>query len=226
VKKVFALVVLVLVASLLVMPVFAASAHMSVSVSKGTVTRGADFAKRMARILAGEVLKIYDSAVEIPADRIGIFTKDLKIGQNACDPADIPIAKEVHRIFAEKGEFAPELKAFKMDKSEALRIIANLSRPEFFEIRLHALQIGNVAFVGIPGEPFSSIGMAIAKESKMDMTVVTACTNGSEGYYPDRDAFDELGYESKVSPFASNCGQLLIDGSLEMINKMEKCEQE
>ena len=46
------------------------------------------------------------------------------------------------------------------------------------------------------------------------------------GYYPDREAFDELGYESKVSPFASNCGQLLIDGSLEMINKMKKCELE
>ena len=42
-KKVFALVVLVLVASLLVMPVFAASAHMSVSVSKGTVTHGDTF---------------------------------------------------------------------------------------------------------------------------------------------------------------------------------------
>ena len=40
VKKLFALVILVLVASLLVMPVFAASASMYVSASKGTVTRG------------------------------------------------------------------------------------------------------------------------------------------------------------------------------------------
>ena len=198
------------------------SNHKNAFWPKGTVTRGPDFAKRMARILAGEVLKIYDSAVEVPADRIGVFTKDLKIGQNACDPADIPIAKEVQRIFAEKGEYAPELKNFKMDKSEALRIIANLSRPEFFEIRLHALQIGNVAFVGIPGEPFASIGMDITKKSDMDMTVVTACTNGCEGYYPDQAAFDELGYESKVSPFASNCGRLLIDGSLEMIRKMKR----
>ena len=39
-KRVFALVVLLLVASMLVMPVFAASANMSVSVSKSTVNRG------------------------------------------------------------------------------------------------------------------------------------------------------------------------------------------
>ena len=113
-----------------------------------------------------------------------------------------------------------------MDKSEALRIIANLSRPEFFEIRLHALQIGNLAFIGIPGEPFTSIGREIIQKSKMDMTLVTACTNGCEGYYPDRAAFDEAGYESKVSPFASNCGEILVNGSLDMINNMNIINKE
>jgi len=198
------------------------SNHKNAFWPKGTVCRGTDFAKRMARILAGEALKIYDSAVEIPADQIGVFTKDVKIGKNACAPEDIPIAQAVRKIFAEKGESAPELKAYKMDKSEALRIIANLSRPEFFEIRLHALQIGNLALVGIPGEPFTSIGKEITQKSGMDMTVVTACTNGSEGYYPDRAAFAEDGYESKVSPFASDCGEILINGSMDMIREMKK----
>lgn len=198
------------------------SNHKNAFWPKGTVFKGTDFAKRMARILAGEALKIYDSAVEIPADKVAVFTNDLKIGKNACDPEDIPIAEAVRKIFAEKGESAPELKEYKMDKSEALRIIANLSRPEFFEIRLHGLQIGNLAFIGIPGEPFTSIGKAIAQKSKMDMTIVTACTNGSEGYYPDHAAFAEDGYERKVSPFASNCGEILINGSMDIINKMNK----
>lgn len=198
------------------------SNHKNAFWPKGTICKGVDFAKRMARILAGEALKIYDSAVDVPCNKIAFFTKDIKIGKNACDPADIPIAEAVQKIYAEKGEAAPELKAFKMEKSEALRIIANLSRPEFFEIRLHALQIGNLAFVGIPGEPFTSIGRAITEASKMDMTIVTACTNGSEGYYPDYAAFLEDGYESKVSPFASNCGEILIGGGLDMINEMQK----
>lgn len=189
---------------------------------KGSVTSGVEFAKRMARILAGEALKIYDSAVDVPAGKIAAFTKDLKIGKNAYDPADVPTAEAIRKIYLEKGNQAPELKEFKMGVPEALRIIANLSRPEFFEIRMHALQIGNIAFVGIPGEPFTSIGRAITEASKMDMTIVTACTNGHEGYYPDYSAFAEDGYESKWTPFASNCGEILINGGLDMINEMKK----
>lgn len=196
--------------------------HVNAFQPQGTIRKGVELAKRMARILAGEALKIYDSAVEIPCNKIAAFTVDLKIGKNAYDPADVPVAQEIQKIYKEKGNSASELKAFKMGVPEALRIIANLSRPEFFDIRMHALQIGNLAFVGIPGEPFTSIGREITEKSKMDMTIVTACTNGHQGYFPDYPAFAEDGYESKWTPFASNCGAVLIDGGLSMIEKMEK----
>ena len=189
---------------------------------KGSPRKGIDIAKRMARIIAGEVLKIYDSAAEVPCEKIAAFTVDLKIGKNAYDPADVPTAEAIRGIYLEKGNSAPELKEFKMGVPEALRIIANLKRPEFFDIRMHALQLGNLAFVGIPGEPFTSIGRAITEASKMDMTIVTACTNGHEGYFPDYPAFAEDGYESKWTPFASDCGEILTRGGLGMIDKMEK----
>lgn len=189
---------------------------------KGSVTSGVDFAKRMARILAGEALKIYDSAAEIPSHKLRAFTEDIKIGKNAYDPADVPTAQEIRKIYLEKGNAAPELKDYKMGVPEALRIIANLSRPEFFEIRMHGLQIGNLAFIGIPGEPFTSIGREITQSSKMDMTIVTACTNGHEGYYPDYAAFAEDGYESKWTPFASDCGEILINAGKAMIDRMDK----
>lgn len=198
------------------------SNHVNAFLPAGTPRKGVDIAKRMARILAGEALKIYDSAVEIPCNKIAFFTKDLKIGKNAYDPDSVPVAEAVRKIYLEKGNSAPELKQYPMGVPEALRIIANLSRPEFFDIRMHALQIGNLAFVGIPGEPFTSIGRTITQKSKMDMTIVTACTNGHEGYFPDHPAFAEDGYESKWTPFASNCGQILIDGGLDMIEQMEK----
>ena len=196
--------------------------HVNAFWPEGTPRKGVDIAKRMARILAGEALKIYDSAADVACNKVAAFTNDLKIGKNAYDPADVPTAEAIRKIYLEKGNQAPELKEFKMGVPEALRIIANLSRPEFFEIRMHALQIGNLAFVGIPGEPFTSIGRTITEGSKMNMTIVTACTNGHEGYYPDYPAFAEDGYESKWTPFASNCGEILINGGLEMIDQMEK----
>ena len=198
------------------------SNHINAFLPKGSPRKGVDVAKRMARIIAGEVLKIYDGAKEIPSGKIAYFTKDVQIGKNSYDPADLPEAEKIREIYLEKGNKAPELKEYKLNVPEALRILANLKRPEFFNLRVHALQIGNIAFVGYPGEPFTKIGMDVRDNSHMDMTVVTACTNGGEGYYPSAEAFAVAGYERSASPFASNCAEIMINAGNEMIGQMEK----
>lgn len=198
------------------------SNHINAFLPKGSPRKGVEVSKRMARILAGEVLKVYDSAKAVESDKVAFYTKDVQIGKNAYDPADVPIAQEMRQIYLEKGNKAPELKNYKLNVPEALRIIANLSRPEFFNLRIHALQIGNIAFVGFPGEPFTAIGRAIKENSKMDMTIVTACTNGGEGYYPDAAAFAEAGYERSASPFASNCAEILIEAGNALTGEMKK----
>ena len=197
------------------------SNHINAFLPKGTPRKGVEVSKRMARIIAGEVLKIYDGAKDVPSGKLAFYTKDVQVGKNAYDPADVPIAEEMRAIYLEKGNKAPELQNYKLNVPEALRILANLKRPEFFNLRIHALQIGNIAFVGYPGEPFTAIGMAVKDHSKMDMTIVTACTNGGEGYYPDAAAFAEAGYERSASPFASNCAEILINAGNELTDGME-----
>lgn len=150
------------------------SNHVNRFLPKGTVTKGVDYAKHMARILAGEVLKIYDSAEGIVSDKIAFYSQNVKIGKNPYDPADVPEARKIRELYLEHGKAATEAMGFKLNVPEALRILANLDRPEFFDLRVHALQIGNVAFVGFPGEIFTSIGTRVKADSKMPMTVVTA----------------------------------------------------
>lgn len=198
------------------------SNHVNAFLPKGSPLRGVEVSKRMARIIAGEVLKIYDGAKDVAAAKIKFYTKDVQIGKNAYDPADVPIAEEMCEIYHKKGSNAPELKEYKLNVPEAFRIVANLKRPEFFNLRLYALQIGNIAFVGFPGEPFTQIGRAVKEHSNMDMTIVTCITNGGEGYFPDAAAFAEAGYERSASPFASNCAEVLITAANEMIDEMKK----
>jgi len=197
------------------------SNHINAFLPKGSPRKGLDTSKRMARILSGEVLKIYDDAKPIEGEKITSQIVTVKVGKNAYDPADLPEAEEVRRIYNEKGNKAPELKNFKLNVPEALRILANLKRPEFFELPLTVIQLGNIAFVGIPGEPFQKIGLDIKAKSKMKATIVTCCTNGGEGYYPTTEAFAEKGYERSASPFASNCAQILVDGAIGAIDKLE-----
>ena len=201
------------------------SNHINVFRPKGSINKGVSVAKRMARILAGEVLKIYDDAKEVDGSKITFGYKIVQVGKNPYDPADIPEALEVREIYRKTGkQNPPELKegGYKLNIPEALRILANLERPEFFHLRVSALQLGNIAFIGFPGESFVSIGMDVKAGSKMDMTITTCLTNGSEGYFPDKAAFAEKGYERSTSPFAHDCAKVLSDAGLELVNAMEK----
>ena len=177
----------------------------------------------MAHTLANEAVRIYGEAKEIPSDKVAFYKTKVKIDKNPHTPEEEPIAEEVRQIYLEKGTQAPELANYPMSYVKALRIYQNMKRPfSAFELDMYGLQIGNVAFIGVPGEPFMQIGMDMKAASHMDMTFVTALTNGGEGYYPDAAAFEEKGYERDTTPFASDCAAILVEGAKAMMEQMEK----
>ena len=186
--------------------------------------KGPGRAKAFARRLAAEVLRVYDRTQPVASDSIAFAHKYVQIGKNSYDPAQLPMVEEIVKIYREKGEKAPELLEYPLHYREALRIKANLSRPEFFNLRISGIRLGDIVFIGIPGEPFACIGMDIKGESPVPLTVVTACTNGHEGYYPDVESYNEPGYsyERATSPFASDCSIILKEGSLAVIEQLKK----
>lgn len=198
------------------------SNHHNCFLPKGSPRKGVPLAQRMARKISGEVLKIYDNAKDVPYEKIAFSNKVVKVGKNPYDPADVPEAEEIRKLYHELGTSSdPVFKKFKLNVPEALRIIRNLSNPEFFELQISSVQLGNIAFIGLPGEPFVEIGRQIKNRSKMDMTICTCVTNGGQGYFPTAAAFAEKGYERSTSPFAHNVADTLIEGALELISDME-----
>jgi hypothetical protein len=187
-------------------------------------SKGVARAKAMARRVAAEVLRIYDRTEPVAADSIAYAHTYVQVGKNSYDPAQLPMVKEIVKIYREKGDKAPELLEYPMKHQEALRINANLSRPEFFNLRISGIRLGEIAFVGIPGEPFACIGMDIKAASPIARTVVTACTNGHEGYYPDEESYNEPGYsyERAASPFASDCSRILKEGALAVLEELKQ----
>jgi len=78
----------------------------------------------------------------------------------------------------------------------------------------------NIALLGIPGEPFTKIGVEIKKNEGWDLILPCCATNGFEGYYPTKDAFDEGGYETNSSIYASGVGEAIINGASELLSKL------
>ena len=198
------------------------SNHHNCFLPKGSPRKGVPLAQRMARKISGEVLKIYDNAKDVPFEKIAFSNKIVNVGKNPYDPADVPEAKEISKLYHEIGTSSdPVFKQYKLNVPEALRIVRNLSRPEFFELQISSVQLGNIAFIGLQGEPFVEIGRRIKESSKMDMTICTCVTNGGQGYFPTAAAFAEKGYERSTSPFAHDVADILVEGALDLINDME-----
>ena len=76
-----------------------------------------------------------------------------------------------------------------------------------------------MAFVGLPGEPFSEIGEAIRAKSPFRMTILTCLTNGSCGYFPVESAYAEGGYEARSSTFSSSVAPLLVAGATSLLEE-------
>ena len=54
------------------------------------------------------------------------------------------------------------------------------------------------------------------------MIMPCALTNGSEGYYPMQEAYDEGGYEARSSSFKAGVAELLIDEGKKLLREINK----
>jgi hypothetical protein len=67
--------------------------------------------------------------------------------------------------------------------------------PTTVDLEIHAVRIGDVAILGIPGELFVEIGLAIKAATPFPLTLVSGYTNGIFFYIPTAKAFEQGGYE-------------------------------
>lgn len=63
------------------------------------------------------------------------------------------------------------------------------------QLEIQAIRLGDALLVGLPGEAFVEIGLAIKAASPMPRTLVVGYANGVLGYIPTAKAFEEGGYE-------------------------------
>ena len=88
---------------------------------------------------------------------------------------------------------------------------------------LHVLRLGDLAIIGIPGEPFSRLGMAIKAQSPAGLTVCAAYTNDYVGYLSDSESFAEGGYEVSLGPWCPvgpRGGAVAVKAALEQLDEL------
>ena len=178
----------------------------------------------VGRALAGTILQVYDKAHFIDVESIDIIHKNVHVAANVPDKKDLPLAhkyKELHDA-GKDNEIPYEAMELTTVVAEATRMCRLENGPDEFILEITGLRVGDVAFVGIPGEPFTEIGVEIKKAEGYKMIMPCCITNGSGGYFPMKSAFDEGGYEARASSYKGDVVEKIVEGGKAVLAELLK----
>ena len=160
-----------------------------------------------------------------------VATSDIKTKQiNYQAPVDhsqdalLDLAKEIKSTWYSANNFT---KAKAMcegtgisSPNHAQAIILKSGLGATIDVELTAISIGGIAFATAPFELFCQLGEMIKEGSPYDMTFVLGYTNGSYGYCPAADVWDNGGYEVDVCKLYKGGGEELVQQLINMLNAM------
>lgn len=176
-------------------------------------------ARFIGRALAGTVLQVYDKVYYTDVDSIHMITKTVPVKLNVPEPHELPLARKYKALHEAGRDCDIPYTAMELTTvvAEALRICKYENSPACLDLNMLGLRIGPVALVGIPGEPFTEIGVAVKDSEGFALILPCALTNGYEGYFPVKAAYDEGGYEARSSRYKSGVAETIVEGGKQIL---------
>jgi hypothetical protein len=186
-------------------------------------SRGYGHARHIARVVTAAVMSVYDKVEWQDNDELAYTAKIIEINSNKADPKDLPLAHKYHElhISGRDDEIPFEAMMLTTVVAEAARMVRLENAPDAFPMRFSALSIGEVAFFGIPGEPFTGVGRGIKEAKGWKMVLPCCCLGGYEGYFPMKDSYDEGGYEARSSNYKKGSAERIIEAGLEILGDLK-----
>jgi neutral ceramidase len=184
--------------------------------------------RRLGRILSGATLETMQKVESMENEVLKYRTKDLQLLLKSFPDHD-ELASRIESLQVEL-ERQKESGASHGDMRRLFtRWQGAVGQAEMAEVfrgaksldtQLQALSIGDLAIIGIPGEPFTSTALEIKKESSFAHTAVVGYCNDEVGYFPDIEAHQAETYEALISPFREDVAQLLESEALNLLQEI------
>jgi hypothetical protein len=191
--------------------------HMNFSIKDPQ--KGPGEATRIGTILGAEVIKTYTrlSSVHTAAPRVR--HEIVKLPLPTLAPGDVEKARALATRSGAGGKeptFLEKVWAFKV-----LDVYGRDGRPQDVEVQVIALG-DELAWVGLPGEIFVELGLAIKQGSPFKQTIIAELANGSIGYIPTKRAYAEGNYEPISARCGEGSGEMLVATALRLLNALHQ----
>lgn len=188
---------------------------------KGERPVGVEHSRHMGRVLAGVVLSIYTYTEPVSCELVDFKQNMAQVATAKGTDEDVAQAKLLNEKFVAREENT--IPGFSFNDIVMARKYIRLEEVDpIVDLNVLCIALGDIAFVGLPGEPFTDIGRQIKENSPFSMTLVCCNANGSEGYFPTDEALNETGYESSSSLFLPGVAPELINTSLNTLQELKK----
>jgi hypothetical protein len=173
-------------------------------------------AARIGTILAAEVLKTLKRTEAVPAGPPRVRSAMVPLPLAEIRPGELEWARKITPLFGKPNAapFMDLVRAFRIED-----VAARQGKPIGAEVQ--AIAIGDeLAWVGLPGEIFTELGMAIKTASPFRYTIVAELANDSIGYVPDRKAYPQGAYEPVSARCGPGSGEMLVEAATKLLVDM------
>ena len=176
--------------------------------------RGFETAQGLGQTLGGNVVKAYTHLQALGSVRVKALSETIELPLHEISDQEV---KESEKIVAQP---PPMNVDFTLDRVKAMKVMQVYKRKgQPLQAEIQVINVGPVAFVGIPGEYFVELGMRIQKESPFPYTFIVELANGELGYIPTRRGFEEGGYEPTSTPLAPGAGETMADTAITLLKR-------
>ena len=187
-----------------------------VDVSHDRSQKGHEEARRIGTTLGETIVGALESlrAVESPSLCVRSATVDVPLQEYT--PEELAHAREVMaKAETTSVPFLERVAACQVLKLH-LRGAAQLP----MEVQVFRLS-RDVAIVGLPGEIFVELGLAIKRASPFSHTLVVELANDAPAYIPTQKAFAEGSYETVNAIIQSGGGEMLVEAAVRLLHEMD-----
>ena len=203
---------------------------------------GADHAQRMGSALAQKASEALDSSRTVTGGRVRMAREVLRIPQRRPTKEQVELAKwyleqapqDINQQEFTRKVYNHDFTFFNNDavvQEWFAREIIGMwewqrrvgTRQLIEEVEIQVIAVGDVAFVGLPGEIFTEFGLQIKAQSPFEQTFVIELANGWHGYIPTVEAFAHGGYEPRLgyaSRLVPEAGDLMCSTTLRLLHQL------
>lgn len=186
------------------------------------VSRGYSHAIHMGRVVTGAIMQVYEKVEYITVDKLNYSYTAIDFKPNKGTKEELVTAHQIMDMHEAGRDDELPYKGMMLTtmvaKSNRMIMLENV--PDVLPMYFSAISLGKVGFFGIPGEPFSEIGISLKKTEGYELVIPMCLTNGYNGYFPTIDAYD--GYEGNNARWQRGTAEKIIEEGQKILKNLNK----